>query len=100
MLYLCCTCLLKTPHAYSCRYISLVRLLRLGRAYRLFGWVTFLTYNQTVSLLVVTLVRNFMVGALPQHQERTHVWSAALPVAVTLTSVAVTPSLVTIRRIS
>jgi hypothetical protein len=45
------------------RYISLLRLLRLGRAYRLFGWVTFLTYNQTVSLLMVTLVRNFMVGA-------------------------------------
>jgi hypothetical protein len=44
------------------RYISLLRLLRLGRAYRLFGWVTFLTYNQTVSLLMVTLVRNFMVG--------------------------------------
>jgi len=51
-----------TAPAEPCRYISLLRLLRLGRAYRLFGWVTFLTYNQTVSLVVVTLVRNFMVG--------------------------------------
>jgi hypothetical protein len=44
------------------RYISLLRLLRLGRAYRLVNWVRFLTYNQTLSLMVVTLVRNFLVG--------------------------------------
>jgi hypothetical protein len=45
-----------------CRYISLLRLLRLGRAYRLYGWVQNLTYNQTLSLLAVTLARNFAVS--------------------------------------
>lgn len=44
------------------RYISLLRLLRLGRAYRLWNWVLYLTYNQTLSLLAVTLVRNFAVS--------------------------------------
>lgn len=44
------------------RYISLLRLLRLGRAYRLVNWVRLLTYNQTLSLLAVTLVRNFAVS--------------------------------------
>lgn len=52
---------LQTSNSELAWYISLLRLLRLGRAYRLFGWVTFLTYNQTVSLVVVTLVRNFMI---------------------------------------
>jgi hypothetical protein len=45
-----------------CRYISLLRLLRLGRAYRLYGWVQNLTYNQTLSLMAVTLARNFAVS--------------------------------------
>jgi len=44
------------------RYISLLRLLRLGRAYRLWNWVRFLTYKQTLSLLAVTLIRNFAVS--------------------------------------
>ena len=48
----------------ACRYISLLRLLRLGRAYRLFNWVALLTYNQTLSLMAVTLVRNFVVSGL------------------------------------
>lgn len=55
------------PRLTRCRFISLLRLLRLGRAYRLYGWVMFLTYNQTVSLLVVTLVRNFVVSAHLSH---------------------------------
>eukprot|EP00775_Hariotina_reticulata_P006152 gene6152-6389_t len=40
-------------------YVSLLRLLRLGRAYRLYSWVVLLTYRQTLSLLAVTLARNF-----------------------------------------
>eukprot|EP00878_Enallax_costatus_P040712 GHUV01047065.1.p1 GENE.GHUV01047065.1~~GHUV01047065.1.p1 ORF type:complete len:324 (+),score=64.85 GHUV01047065.1:636-1607(+) len=42
-------------------YVSLLRLLRLGRAYRLHHWVTFLTYNQKLSLLAFTLIRNFLM---------------------------------------
>jgi hypothetical protein len=43
------------------RYVSLLRLLRLGRAYRLYSWVQLMAYRQTISLLVLTLTRNFAV---------------------------------------
>jgi hypothetical protein len=35
----------------------------MGRVYRLYSWVQLMTYNQTFSLLAVTLARNFAVGA-------------------------------------
>jgi hypothetical protein len=54
---LCCAVLC----AAACRYVSLLRLLRLGRAYRLYSWVQLMAYRQTISLLVLTLTRNFAV---------------------------------------
>lgn len=43
-------------------YISMLRLLRLGRVYRVYDWVVYLTYHQSISLLCMTLVRNFLVS--------------------------------------
>lgn len=51
------------PPSVAHRYVSLLRLLRLGRAYRLYSWVKLMTYNQTLSLLAVTLARNFAVSS-------------------------------------
>lgn len=62
-----CAALCCTPG----RYISLLRLLRLGRVYRLYTWVQLMTYNQTFSLLAVTLVRNFAVREQRQRQAPT-----------------------------
>ena len=42
-------------------YVSMLRLLHLGRIYRITGWITFLTYNQAFSLFAVTLGRNLAV---------------------------------------
>lgn len=65
---------LRTPGP---RYISLLRLLRLGRVYRLYTWVQLMTYNQTFSLLAVTLVRNFAVREQQRQRSRS---SKASPV--------------------
>jgi hypothetical protein len=53
-------CLFKTL-LLCCRYVSLLRLLRLGRAYRLYSWVQLMAYRQTINLLVLALTRNFAV---------------------------------------
>uniref|UniRef100_A0A383WLL7 Ion transport domain-containing protein n=1 Tax=Tetradesmus obliquus TaxID=3088 RepID=A0A383WLL7_TETOB len=58
-------------------YISLLRLLRLGRAYRLYGWVQNLTYNQTLSLLAVTLARNFALCFFTVHWGACGFWYIA-----------------------
>ncbi|KAF8054945.1 AKT1 [Scenedesmus sp. PABB004] len=58
-------------------YVSLLRLLRLGRAYRLYGWVRALTYNQTLSLMVVTLTRNFALCFFTVHWGATGLWYIA-----------------------
>jgi hypothetical protein len=48
-------------------YISLLRLLRIGRMYRLYNYVMFLTYHQAISLLLMTLARNVVVHREPEH---------------------------------
>jgi hypothetical protein len=68
-----------------CRYISLLRLLRLGRAYRLYGWVQNLTYNQTLSLMAVTLARNFAVSCSLRYMVRNvpaYTYTSAVAVAL------------------
>ena len=52
---------LQSSNSQLAWYVSMLRLLHLGRIYRLRGWITFLTYNQAVSLLLLTLMRNLMV---------------------------------------
>jgi hypothetical protein len=55
---------LQQSNSTTAWYISLLRLLRLGRAYRLIDWVYGLTYNQTLNLVAFTLVRNFAVSCV------------------------------------
>jgi hypothetical protein len=72
--------------AFPCgRYISLLRLLRLGRVYRLYTWVQLMTYNQTFSLLAVTLARNCAVRQQHQRQvskqQKQHLCQSYIPQA-------------------
>ncbi|GBF99926.1 hypothetical protein Rsub_12619 [Raphidocelis subcapitata] len=52
---------LNSSDTVTARYISLLRLLRLGRAYRLNMWVHNITHNTAVSLFWVTMARNALV---------------------------------------
>jgi hypothetical protein len=58
---------LQQSNSTTAWYISLLRLLRLGRAYRLYSWIQHMTYNQALSLLAVTLTRNFAVRSISVH---------------------------------
>jgi hypothetical protein len=58
---------LQYSSSVKARYISLLRLLRLGRAYRLKKWAVFLTNNANISLLLVTIVRNVLIAFFTTH---------------------------------
>ncbi|WIA36270.1 hypothetical protein OEZ86_007599 [Tetradesmus obliquus] len=58
---------LQRSNSITAWYVSLLRLLRLGRAYRLYSWVTLMAYRQTISLLVLTLSRNFALCFFTVH---------------------------------
>ncbi|KAI8469642.1 MAG: hypothetical protein J3K34DRAFT_276757 [Monoraphidium minutum] len=52
---------LRESDTVEARYISMLRLIRLARVYRLKKWADYLTTNTSVSLLWVTILRNALV---------------------------------------
>ncbi|KAF6266101.1 hypothetical protein COO60DRAFT_1697459 [Scenedesmus sp. NREL 46B-D3] len=58
---------LQRSNSTAAWYVSLLRLLRLGRVYRLYSWVQLMAYRQTISLLVLTLTRNFALCFFTVH---------------------------------
>jgi hypothetical protein len=58
----------------TARYIGLLRLLRLGRVYRLRRWMVYLTNDASLSLFWVTMGRNILVLFYTTHIAAWWVW--------------------------